>query len=408
MSVFEGDDYSVLREMLSNSRRKTMSQSVAIGMNSNVCSGNGRDCQCQQELTLLKDTVASLQADILMLKQTLTAVNETRVDQVKIMTDSVSNIKSDMHVLKTDLTAMYNDTKSKLGDSRLTHAFDKRLSAIENDIKSKSGDNQLTHVFDKRLSAIEKFLDGENIHVVSLVNDQIPPKLPTGDRGINDYFDPFSETNTTMIEPGPVTVTPPDRVTDILDADISELELFLKGHVGTAVEISTTPDTPEVTTPTEQPNESSGETNCTCHKTKPPIVVSRSTQTPLDMGTELNGYKRKRSKRYFVGGYDDSVTKDFIANMVSKKGPKVTMVRKFQSRRQGGKVVIRLNVEADDKADLVLNRGFWPRGITCRPWLSKAALRRQYDSEATERDYQGGLQLFSKKYAKPRRRTLGR
>lgn len=43
-------------------------------------------------------------------------------------------------------------------------------------------------------------------------------------------------------------------------------------------------------------------------------------------------------------------------------------------------MIIRLNVEADDYADLVMEDGFWPKDIICRPWLSRGSLRKRADT----------------------------
>lgn len=112
-------------------------------------------------------------------------------------------------------------------------------------------------------------------------------------------------------------------------------------------------------------------------------VSNRTQETQTDDYMDfpvLNEYVRKRSRRYYVGGYDNTISQDYISRLVTRKGLKVTCVRIFPTRRQDNKVTIRLNVEADGNADLVLRRGFWPRGIVCHPWLSRTALRRRRDN----------------------------
>ena len=41
------------------------------------------------------------------------------------------------------------------------------------------------------------------------------------------------------------------------------------------------------------------------------------------------------------------------------------------SKRNLNNAVIRLNLEDDGLADMVLSPSFWPRGVTCRPWLGR-------------------------------------
>ncbi|KAH3833947.1 hypothetical protein DPMN_107263 [Dreissena polymorpha] len=63
--------------------------------------------------------------------------------------------------------------------------------------------------------------------------------------------------------------------------------------------------------------------------------------------------------------------------MVNSQGPIVTSIRKFPVKRSRDRVIVRLNVEADHSADKVMQEEFWPHGITCRPWMSREALRKQ-------------------------------
>jgi hypothetical protein len=76
-------------------------------------------------------------------------------------------------------------------------------------------------------------------------------------------------------------------------------------------------------------------------------------------------HTRRKTKKYFVGGYASSVSLEEIASFVNNKGLSVTNIRTFPVRRSPNNVIFRLNVEGNEKADRVLNDGFWPRGIVC-------------------------------------------
>ncbi|KAH3755313.1 hypothetical protein DPMN_190004 [Dreissena polymorpha] len=65
--------------------------------------------------------------------------------------------------------------------------------------------------------------------------------------------------------------------------------------------------------------------------------------------------------------------------MVNSQGPILTSIRSFPVRSSRDRVIVRLNVEADHSADKVMQEEFWPHGITCRPWMSREALRKQRD-----------------------------
>ena len=77
-----------------------------------------------------------------------------------------------------------------------------------------------------------------------------------------------------------------------------------------------------------------------------------------------------------------------LVNYVKNRGLKVTMIRVFPLK-YGRSVIIRLNVEAPQSNKLT-EPGFWPRGVTCRPWLSKNSYMKQFrkvtDNDKCESD----------------------
>lgn len=104
-----------------------------------------------------------------------------------------------------------------------------------------------------------------------------------------------------------------------------------------------------------------------------------------DSDDEFSDHIRKRTKRFYVGGFLLTITEEKIAKYVSKRGPKVTKVVAFQNRRNRN-ATIRLNVEDDANAHLLTGHvQFWPRGVNCRPWLSRNALKAKTMNRATER-----------------------
>lgn len=81
ISVSQGEEYNLLRDMISTSRRRTISVAAPVSEPKTPTSNrkNGKNgntdhsCQCAAEIALLKDTVSSLQAGFLLLKQYLHA-----------------------------------------------------------------------------------------------------------------------------------------------------------------------------------------------------------------------------------------------------------------------------------------------------------------------------------------------
>ena len=88
-----------------------------------------------------------------------------------------------------------------------------------------------------------------------------------------------------------------------------------------------------------------------------------------NMDSELFECVKKRTKRFYLGGFLPSVTKGMIAAYVNRRGPKVTFVQIFHNRKYNS-VVVRLNIEDNTNAALVEDPYFWPYDIICKPWVS--------------------------------------
>ncbi|MES9880823.1 MAG: hypothetical protein ABW185_08085, partial [Sedimenticola sp.] len=97
----------------------------------------------------------------------------------------------------------------------------------------------------------------------------------------------------------------------------------------------------------------------------------------VDEEGDFTEYVRKRPKRYFVGGFNVSITEDKITKYIQKRGPKVIGVNIWRSKRDNNTAVIRLFVEDNSQRSKLEDNGFWPRGIECRPWMSPIAFRIQ-------------------------------
>ncbi|XP_053404898.1 uncharacterized protein LOC123536425 [Mercenaria mercenaria] len=117
---------------------------------------NSASCQCQSEVKLMKDQLSSMQADILMLKQSLHVSEKLWSDQVKVVSDNVKLIKSDILGIKNTDTDSVSWMKSSL------HEIVTCNGALSFNLKC----------ILKRVIDLERFLDGENIHVVQIAMEQ--------------------------------------------------------------------------------------------------------------------------------------------------------------------------------------------------------------------------------------------
>ena len=89
-------------------------------------------------------------------------------------------------------------------------------------------------------------------------------------------------------------------------------------------------------------------------------------------------YIKKKSKRFYFGGFLPTITREKIERYVNKRGPTVTWVRIWQSRRRPRNVVVRLNVEDNEYTKYLESPSFWPRGITCKPWINRTSDRARH------------------------------
>ncbi|MES9884070.1 MAG: hypothetical protein ABW185_24765 [Sedimenticola sp.] len=106
MAVIEGADYSELSDLMSLSRQVKSSRAASSSQMHNVqC-----NCSCDVEIKSLRDTVAMLSADVVLLKQNR-AADQARVSQMKTINHTVTHIKADISRLKEHVTMSFNDTK---------------------------------------------------------------------------------------------------------------------------------------------------------------------------------------------------------------------------------------------------------------------------------------------------------
>ena len=78
-----------------------------------------------------------------------------------------------------------------------------------------------------------------------------------------------------------------------------------------------------------------------------------------------------------------TITESKITSYITRKGLNVLKVAVFRNKRRGT-TVIRLNMVNNSESRRVLDPGFWPKGVTCRYWLSYNAYRRKNQNASSQ------------------------
>jgi hypothetical protein len=162
LNVMEGEDFSLLKDIISVTRRSQRRKSIRTLPS--IPGGNDHS-QCRAEFNHLKATIAALQADIVMIKQTLTLsesstnaahknakeVSQTldkEINSVKSLTNDVnkrlieteSKIENDVHACKTYIHQNQEKLKS-IQESviNLSSEFQNAKTRIVYNISNESG-----------------------------------------------------------------------------------------------------------------------------------------------------------------------------------------------------------------------------------------------------------------------------
>lgn len=131
-----------------------------------------------------------------------------------------------------------------------------------------------------------------------------------------------------------------------------------------------------------------------CETNANSISNAKDNQPPRDKETqpvshsETDGFigiqrKRNNTKRYFISGIDEKVGAELVSRYLNNRGVFFTLLKVFNSKRKGT-VSAKLHVSLEDSKKIV-EKGFWPNFVSCRPWLLKARLEKNNESRWDDR-----------------------
>ena len=405
MSVIEGAEYTDMRELLSSgSGRSQRSQSTPSQANETIV-------QSDLEVKMLSDAVTTLKAELLHMKQTQTALETARSKEFQSMKSTMLGLKSDLTTLtnsvksglnvislsvsriesekcmgvthlKSELKTMKIQTKcmqddidalqSQISSSRATRTHRRRSNGRASGGKSVDDPRQGSPDLSNRHSvgvcggAVDETVreQGEINHSAT-VNSNNELTDDASDVYCSQTEDPpgegmaFSqfENNTVMAETSPDGSVGP-TYTCVVENEPETIHRSDEVYSGRPINTRVTYSANRVCS--EATNGSLSQ-----H-----INGSQNVNKENDYGG-FEKYVKKRAKRYYLGGFMPTVTREVITEYVTMRGPTVTWVSIWNSKRNPNNVVIRLNVTDNHLADMLEKRSFWPRGVTCRPWVDR-------------------------------------
>lgn len=224
---------------------------------------------------MLKGTVASLQVEMLNLKQALNTSEKIRTEQIKAVQNSVNGIKCDIQ----QCARFINDCIYNVGvDYGVLEATQKRVIALEN------------------------FLDNAQLVRVEKCTNPVPPSTLNGTTPSSEVF---AHVNSAVHSPCDASATL--QWNNAIQIN-RQSQVISHGSVDLSNPISN------------------------------PIPVRISTRAAdtdaVDIDNEgFHQAVRRRTKRYFIGCYTNSLSIADLTSYVNSCGPTVTNVRVFPLRR---------------------------------------------------------------------------
>jgi len=399
IEVAEGGDPNVLKPMISVSRTRKLS---VLRTNTDIGTESRTRCNCAADVALLKDSIATLQAEHVLLKQSIHVSVSLRTKQIDTLKLGISDIKSQLLNYSTHLKDCSFST----------------LSGIQNIVNSAA--SQLLQVED-RVRWLETVLNTDNVAVISKFsetlktdpwatqNDRPPPEasdlIPTHTSGQSSFCDNdvcanvlngdicFTQIRTNIVSDVTsdehsatevhVQHTPSTLYSDVakrtttrgVDDDggrgpfVPTTSCDDGGYqTGGWIDSWQAPRVPVIRQPKGRPIPVRVTTRRDASEETPPYGALPGAEnepgtTPSD---DFMVPRRKRTKSFCVMGLSRNLNTSILTSTINRKGPTVAIIRIFPSRADEGKVMLRINVNDDGHADEMLSYGFWPSYVSCK------------------------------------------
>lgn len=360
LSVLEGEEYQVIKELISNAKAKIQPQTPKCTDTPIVSA---------MEFQMLKDTVVSLQVDMVNLKQTLTASEKLRSEQINTIKNSVDGIKADIQRCASSITESVTNAEINFDSLKATQT---------------------------KVRELELFLDrAKQIGVCGVPNvtsNIVPPNETTTASSVPALAHQYNTNAIPPLENWSTSPSASDRrqretrktyKSRHRDRRTEYRSVSSSGSDRRQPELGRQAISSNVPNGRQREKRKSVSTNSgdnLLNEVPNVIPVVISSRNANDNADDDNvGFSRvsfRRTKGFFIGGYTNSLSIDDLTSYINSCGPTVRNTKVFPLRRTRNKIIVRVNVEANDSADIILNPYLWPRGVVCEPWLSREARKK--------------------------------
>ncbi|KAL4216301.1 hypothetical protein ACF0H5_024027 [Mactra antiquata] len=345
VTVIEGGDVNVLKSMVSVGKTRKSSVTKQNGRNAHQSVKSNGNCACSNELILIKDTVSSLQASVLLLKQSFHIIETNRSDQIESVKSGASKIKTDVENCARTVSTLSTSVIDSVRN--MTCSLMERIVELEDRIR-----NTEVYLESVNIMPHEKTYSSSEKNKTNLNNDS--NMQPFNNPEVNTIIDCNECNHDSNVQVSSI----PESYTVLncnLSADDEQTVQILESEssmIGQPIPIWTT---------------------------------NRDMKGVNELYDDFHVVTSKRVERFCVLGLSDKVNLKVLKSVIEGKGPSVKSIRMFPLRRNPRKVLIKLNLVANEYSGYVLLNNFWPDYVTCAQWLPRESLRAKYTHKSMDR-----------------------
>jgi len=370
LTMLNGEGCASIKDMVSNSkkprRRKSVARPAATESSVNCSVEN---CKCKAEIDILKETVSSLQADMLTLKQEIHLMRHTSVYDDSSLKGDISEMKQAVIDLNVNYSSV-NDRVISL-ENFISHddivTITRAPFSVVNEEHQPSGDSLEDpaapfSVVNEEHQPSGASLEDPTAPFSVLHEDHQPSGASLEDPAAPAVYDPGATNESSPLNCETNVFVDDSRHISVEETDDETAEDNRVNRVNSAPLSQSHATIPTRVTPRDNRRTRDDMQNLQKQRSVTFADIIANIGTPME--PRVNGvpirdetpvpeiddieqdiddfsvYVRKRSKRFYVGGFKNTITERKLRAYVTSRGQTVTMVRIFPSKRNRNGVVI--------------------------------------------------------------------